>query len=452
MTLVQTEADLVRSFGDAIANNGLTLANGRSLRAFVIGHEIALPQASPLGNNGAADILMVTEDGRLWLIEAKLASSSEIPAEFVFGNQLARYAASMERIGLSGIYSHLGSYFFSRRAVLRPPVHLADTLMGSRDLAHALNTWCTSIREAPPSSERILSCLREQLRSRTITLASLTDHSVRSHRDWIEAHADERSAATIVCSGGRATLEVERLKPFLAGNDGSPLPPFDLIPQTFKPTLATLPIVLREAAFRLYSELVAQRLERWTGKSVDEMQPSTVTLGACSLDIEGQNGRVACIQIGRTDLRFQGPTAGAYPLKILINLIWAGERAWKAGSPAQVDVEQRALRDLVVRLVRRASMRVRGIPRSVAAHSTKWDELLMTKIRGDEHRRTELVLVRVVGDREDFGWDATEEKQDVAHLGALLDALEDYLGDVPYRVIRRPKTSRKVPGTVRAQV
>ncbi len=107
------EQELVERFAYGIAERGLAAAGVRR-RALIVGHEIALLGGSQRGNRGSADLLMVTDDGRWWLIEAKLARSAEAQPNFLFGNQLARYASSIEKLGVAKLHPRLESYLYGR--------------------------------------------------------------------------------------------------------------------------------------------------------------------------------------------------------------------------------------------------------------------------------------------------------------------------------------------------
>jgi hypothetical protein len=119
-----SEAALVAAFARSVADRGIATEAGVALDAFVAGHEIALARASVRSNIGAADLLLVTSDGRWWLVEAKLARNAECDPHYLFGNQLARYADSIERLGLTGLHARLESYLYGRRTALQPPESL----------------------------------------------------------------------------------------------------------------------------------------------------------------------------------------------------------------------------------------------------------------------------------------------------------------------------------------
>src|SRR5688572_26066569 len=103
------EQELVQRFAYAIAERGLAVAPGAPRRGLIVGHEVALLGGSQRGNTGSADLPMVTDDGRWWVIEAKLARSSEAQPNFLFGNQLARYALAIEKLGVSKLHPRLAS-------------------------------------------------------------------------------------------------------------------------------------------------------------------------------------------------------------------------------------------------------------------------------------------------------------------------------------------------------
>lgn len=71
-------------------------------------------------------------------------------------------------------------------------------------------------------------------------------------------------------------------------------------------------------------------------------------------------------------------------------------------------------------------------------------------MRGDEHRRPELVAVREIGEREGDAWPGDDAVSDERMLSAALDAVEKWLGETPYVCGPRRKTARAVPGTILA--
>lgn len=227
-----------------------------------------------------------------------------------------------------------------------------------------------------------------------------------------------------------------------------PLPPFDQVPQGFKPTLATLPLMLSETAFALVSSTLWPTLDRWTNGAWRHAQVD-VSHSAFSLYLESNAEREICIQIGRADLR-QGGTIGQHPLKLLINLIWAAERVWERGTVdgRLAETDYAGLDSLIRRLVEFGQMSIRGIRADLGPGDPEWEQCLRTKLRGDERRRPELVLVRKWRGREDWGWNSADNDDERQVLGSSLCAIEEWLGPGPYRTVKRRATKRKVPGSL----
>jgi hypothetical protein len=448
------EHDLVRRFAESIANDGLSISTGRRLQAFIAGHEVGLSGASQLGNTGAADLLMVTEDARWWIVEAKLSRSGECHPSFIYGNQLARYAEALERLGVEGLHPRLEAYLFGRRKALRPPESLAHRLEMARDLRCALAAWCEDRGNDDPhaESDRLLGMLAAQIRDRTITLAALLDEPDARHAAWVGENRGIRSLALLTVHNGKAIVACDGTFTLQPAGDAPPprLPPFAMIPQSYKPTPDTLPRVLSSEAFGLYS----RRLEPWLAAATDGAWPnvelSVITSAAFSIDLESASGRTVCLQIGRARVA-GGGGAGEHPLKLIINLIWAAERAYEGWCADRElgDVAYSDLEALVVALCRNGGMLVRGIPRKHEPFGEEWSSRLREKMRGDAERRPELVAVREVGNMEGYGWPGTDTDADERMMDAALTAVSTWLGPRPYQAVKRGPTSRRVPGALR---
>lgn len=448
------ERELVSAFADAIANSGLSIGGTEQLPAFIVAHELPLTGAGVKGSAGSADLLLVTADGRWWLIEAKLLRNNESNPVYAFGNQLGRYAAAVERLGLAGLHPYLNSYLYGRRAVLAPPKPLRAQLLAARDLTTALQAWRMSEGDAEPELEaaRLVRALEQQIETRTLTVALLVDQATHEQQQWVKEHKDRRSVATLELRNGQACVVHDGLvKLNLESGNTSPIVfgPFDEIPQSYKPTPSTLSLVLSESAYLLYTSVIEPVLTRWTNAAWPEISLAKVTSSAFSVNIQSIREREVCLQIGRSDL-VQGGTVGAHPLKLLVNFIWAAERVyeWTLRDSKAASEKYHQLEATIRTLCTRGQMRVRGIPKKFSPNSGEWARVLSTKLRGDAKRRPELVLVRELNGREDFGWDATQEFEDRRVLQVIFEELESWLGPGPYDIIRRRDTTRSVPGTV----
>jgi hypothetical protein len=449
------EEDLVTNFGLGLATQGLSPGRDGLLRGFIVGMEVALVGASANGNMGAADLLMVTEDGRWWLIEAKLAASSESRPDYLFGNQLARYAQAIEDLGIRGLHSRLESYLYGRRRGLRPPETLLEQLERSTDIVGALTVWCDSLssQNADARAKWLVAMLEGQIAARTITLAGLVDVPDHRHQGWIAENCRQRSLALLTVAGGRPSIVYDGLAALPSGERtmiDHQLPRFDLIPQSYKPTPRTLPRMLSKRAFELYCRVLEPRLARWTDDKWPDVELSVVTSAAFSLDLRSEIGREICLQIGRSALA-GGGRPGEHPMKMIVNMIWAAEQVyatWTADAAA-AEAAYRDLETLICRLCSSAGMLVRGVRRDLPSLGQRWWDAVRTKMRGDARRRPELVAVREVGEREGYSWFEGDEELDARLLTETLDAVEVWLGPGPYVCVPRRETGRAVPGLVR---
>lgn len=451
---MSSEGDLVTQFAQSVASVGLRLASGAHLDGFIAGSEIGLLGASQRGNTGAADLLMVTADGRWWLIEAKLAKNTECSPSFLFGNQLARYAQAMETLGVQRFHSRLESFVYGRRKGLQPPEYLRIRLEAARDLVDALDAWCAYRGLAHPrrEAEQLVRMLADQLERRTLTLAALVDRPDASLGQWIDENRESRSMAVLGVPDAIAAVIHDATMPIAPpGSSGSlALPSFTEVPQSYKPTPSTLPRVLSDAAYSLYSEVVEVRLREWTGGVWPDVVVSAISSAAFSFDLQSADGRLITLQVGRSAFA-GGGGAGAHPLKLIVNLIWAADRVHETWCIDQQrgETQYAALELLVARLCGTGGMLVRGIKRSISPLSPEWRKCVRQKMRGDDARRPELVAVREIGEREGYGWPEDDPERDRALLVEALDAIEAWMGPPVYASIRRPKTVRAVPGMVR---
>lgn len=447
------EGDLVRAFADRLAVSGIQIEPDRKLQGLIVGCEIALRGASQMGNTGAADLLLVTEDGRWWLVEAKLARSAECRPNFLFGNQLARYAQALEEIGLEGLHPRLQEYLYARRKGLKPPKGLAGQLAESTDLMGVLRAWCQNRGHAAPETEagRLLGMFATQIRRRTLTLAALVDLPDPTLAGWVRDNADSRSLGVLTIAGDLVVLADHGLSDLETPvtEERAPLPPFNLIPQSYKPLPGTLPRVLSGEAYALFRDRLEPRFSRWTDGAWPEIDLSKVTTAAFSMDLRGESGREICLQLGRAGLA-GGGGPGEHPLKLIVNLIWAAEQVYETylhdqslGEQGYADLEA-----LVMRLCQKGGMLVRGIPRTLPSWGREWIERVQWKLRGDEQRRPEILTVREVGGREGYGWPDGDTEEDARLLEEALDAVEEWLGAPPYTSVGRRQTRRAVPGTV----
>jgi len=397
---------------------------------------------------------MVTDDGRWWLIEAKLVRNSESQPNFLFGNQLARYALAIEKLGVPKLHQRLASYLYGRRKALSPPESLSLRFENARDLADILATWCADggACDAAAESARLLSMLEAQIAQRSLTLAGLVDVPGLRYDEWIRENQATRSLALLTVENEQPVLVCDGLARLRSPEEieaPTLLPPFDHIPQSYKPTPRTLPRVLSEPAYALYRHVLEPRLEFWTDDAWPDVELSVVTSAAFSLDLRSVTGREICLQIGRSGVA-EGGTAGNHPLKLIVNLIWAAEAvfdvrttSFEEGERAYADLET-----LVTRLCTRSGMSVRGVSSGVHPWDPRWLPRVRAKMRGDAQRRPELVAVRLQGQREGYCWAEADRETDEPLLVDALDAVEAWLGPPPYTPMRRRETKRAVPGMI----
>jgi hypothetical protein len=431
------EAELVRAFAnsiDAFPSEALSVGARHML---VIANELSLPGAGSGGANGSADIVTVDDQGELWMIEAKLCTNPEIAPAYVFGNQLTRYARALTRTTLASLHRHFQDYAYSRRAVLRPPPQLATAWLNARFLSDMLESWL-SFFGMPGKAEALIEQIDARIRTGQFVLAVLTDGPCDHLVQWSRENAERFQTAVIRLSEPDRPEVLSRTPPVAPASvfTVQDLPPFDKIPQSYKPTPSTLPLVLSETAFRLYETIVLPRLQALAGDLAQyKPEQSSTSFGYC---LQGLNGLPIVLRIGRGDHYLNRGTDNAEPgqhtLKVDMVFKWACDHIFRM--PPDGSSRQRMIDDLwglTSQVISVAGYRYKNMPHNLAGRA-----LAAEFVKGC-CKRTLLVERARVNRARDFGCDNADVDEQTTALHRVFDLLEDFLGGAPAtRVVPRP--------------
>lgn len=436
------ESELVQRFAESVSSWPET--TDRSPLC-IIGHEVSVPGGGRVGDRGSVDIMAVDTDGDLWLIEAKLRASAESTPEQVFGEQLVRYGRALAGRSLHEVHPRFRGYLFGRRSVLAPPDRLQRAWKESETLREALKAWLEVdgiVRRPGQQADRIVRAVDQQLRTGAFILALLTDRPTRQQQKWIADNGSGLRLALIKTTPvGHCSVEVAP-GPMMAigGCDGEPvaLPPFDEIPQSFRPIPATVDLMFNEPSLRLYRDV----LEPWLVATIGErtyFRPEAKSSSSTSFGytVRMRNGLPLFLRIGRGDQHDApgGWKPGAHTLKVVVNLLWAANqvRCLPAGNERRR--RKRQLWGLVARLIDEAGYDIKGY-QGIASCSGEVRDFFDQRLE----RTDELILERRRQDgRKDHGNSLEDVEDDAVNLSHLLAIVEDVLPDGrPVLVIKRP--------------
>lgn len=142
----------------------------RQIPILIIGHEISLFGGSLNGGSGSADLIAVDADGKVWLIEAKIASSAEFGTVWA---QLLRYRNSLCAHNRWDVLERQMLKFLSGRETCQP---VTDAFSGKDSLHAVFKEWLATIENEPERDiEAFTLAVTEQFREGSLSLAVLAD-------------------------------------------------------------------------------------------------------------------------------------------------------------------------------------------------------------------------------------------------------------------------------------
>lgn len=141
----------------------------RSTPILVIGHELSLFGGSRNGGSGSADLLAVDVEGRVWLIEAKVANSAEFGTVW---EQLVRYRDSLQAHNRWDVLERQMLKFLNGREKCQP---VSTRYQSCATLRDVLGLWLASLGRTTTDVAAFTAGVAEQLRAGTLGLAVLSD-------------------------------------------------------------------------------------------------------------------------------------------------------------------------------------------------------------------------------------------------------------------------------------
>lgn len=428
-----SETHLVQSFAAHLAHQLPRPNAGAELDAIIIGHELTLPSAGAGGNAGSLDLLLLEPSGDLWAIEAKLSRNAQSNPEYVFGNQLKRYAISMMETQFREHHRHFESFAFGHRVHLKPPEALATRWQGALSLEAMLREWLELRGEASAADRAryLVRVVERRMALGKFTCAVLTDEVRPDQCRWIDEKADGFSLALLELSEAGNLRVVRRPEPAPVDLDQEliplDLPPFLRIPGTYHPLPSTIPRILNEWAYDLYHDVVQPRTIALVGES-QFAKPLECDHASFRYRVPMKSGAPLVLEIGRGAERHMGERwlPGSTALRINVNLLWAVSEAWKTQEVAMRALIRDELWSLCAALIDKTGYHIKGSFRGesfpVERSSSESRSLFLRRFE----ESNELILERK---RRDGTFDTANSlehlEEDRRALHAMFDAIDD---------------------------
>ncbi len=430
---------------------------GGKLDAIIIGHELTLPSAGAGGNAGSLDLLLLEPSGELWAIEAKLSRNAQSNPEYVFGNQLKRYAISMMETHFREHHRHIESFAFGHRVHLKPPEVLATRWQNARSLEAMLRGWL-ELRGDASAADRaryLVRVVERRMALGKFTCAVLTDEARPDQCRWIDEKADGFPLALLELNeaGNLRVVRRPELAPVDLDDEDIPLdlPPFLRIPGTYHPLPSTIPRILNEWAYDLYHDVVQPRTIALVGES-QFAKPAECDHASFRYRVPIKCGAPLVLEIGRGAERHMGERwlPGSTALRINVNLLWAVSEAWKTQEVAMRALIRDELWSLCAALIDKAGYHIKGSCRggghSRCERSSSRESIVVSSpIRGSSN---ELILERNRRDL-DFDGELPEHlEEDRRALHAMFDAIDDaVVNERPLPLLKRTAQVKRGGGS-----
>ena len=449
------EAQLVQAFANRMERQLAILDHGDELEGILIGHELTLPSAGAGGNAGSLDLLLLEPSGELWAIEAKLSRNSQSNPEYVFGNQLKRYAISMMETPFLKLHRYLESFAFGHRVLIKPAAPLAELWVAARSLEDMIRSWLIlrGHDDAFNHARHLTRVVEQRLRTGNFVCGVLTDEARLEQGTWIDNNSAGFPLALLELNG-RGEFRVLR-RPQSTHVDLSDesrtveLPPFLRVPGTYQPLPSTLPRILNEWAYELYDTIVRPRTIVLVGKEQFE-NPKECDHASFRFRIPLRSGAPVVLEVGRGAERHMGSRwmPASTSLRINVNLLWSVSEAWRDDDMQHRNRLHEELWALCSGLIEKAGYHIKG----GISKETFPTERPATESRSLFDRRfdlsNELILERK---RVDGTFDLANRPEDLERdresLVALFDVLETFLApERPLPILKKvTQVKRTVP-------
>ena len=193
------EQELVEQF-IAATKTGSIYINGRQHRLFVWGAEIWLPEGGRDGFSGSLDLIATDDDGRVWLVEAKLRANPELcPA--IWQKQLLPY-----RYGLSRLHTDIINRRSRRYLVRSGTAAASDDSQEYRHLYDAFTSWSHQTGDDDKAAGELYNKTMQAIRDQTVICAVLAD--IPSKDVWNTRPRDGKAYAYLFADKGPGGLDI----------------------------------------------------------------------------------------------------------------------------------------------------------------------------------------------------------------------------------------------------
>jgi len=294
----------------------------RRVPILIIGHELSLFGGSRNGGSGSADLVAVDMEGRVWLIEAKIASSAEFGTVW---SQLGRYRDSLQAHNRWDVLERQMLKFLAGREICQPA---SLRFRGHDSLLAVFKDWLASLGERGRDAAAFTDGVAEQLRTGTLGLAVLADipppaiareaavhHAHGGPTAWFLAHAHQGEARLETCYfQGPGIMSFQASEPTVFYDTAYPRCRVDTLAEYLDPML--IPLI---------EEILYPGLRRlgWNGHDARNNAKS-ITIALPFMNAMGQLQPLRLVDLGWTDADASRVVAtqrlpGSYGLKVLFH-------------------------------------------------------------------------------------------------------------------------------------
>lgn len=294
----------------------------RRVPILIIGHELSLFGGSRNGGSGSADLVAVDMEGRVWLIEAKLASSAEFGTVWA---QLVRYRDSLQAHNRWDVLERQMLKFLAGREICQPA---SLRFRGHDSLQAVFRDWLASLGEGGRDAAAFSAGVAEQLRTGTLGLAVLADipppaiaREAAVHQAhggptaWFLAHAPQGEARLETCYfQGPGLMQFQASAPTVFYDTAYPRCRVNTLAEYLDPVLVPL-----------IEEILYPGLRRlgWNGQDARN-NPKSITIALPFVNGMGQLQALRLVDLGWTDADASRVDAtqrlpGSYGLKVLFH-------------------------------------------------------------------------------------------------------------------------------------
>lgn len=194
VTEYANEGHIVKEFIQYTLNKPVSISPDQTIRFFVWGFELWLPEGGKQGYSGSIDLIASDELGNVWLIEAKQSANPELNPE-LWRNQILNYRWALAR------RSHNEISMKSRRFLLgNGSIDLIPNELGfSNSLFDAFKKWSLKLHKDIEFAKKIYNRTIQAIKEEKVISTVMAD--VYIDGVWNNRPRDKRPYAYIVTKG-----------------------------------------------------------------------------------------------------------------------------------------------------------------------------------------------------------------------------------------------------------